>query len=58
MMFLMTVIKLNREYNWEPDALNAIMNELQKKGVVKAMEHGAFTRVAHQDTQIKVIVLF
>lgn len=30
------------------------MTELQKKGVVKAMEHGAFTRVAHQDTQIQV----
>lgn len=30
------------------------MKELQEKGVVKAMEHGAFTRVVHQDTQVQV----
>lgn len=27
---------------------------MQEKGVVKAMEHGAFTRVVHQDTQVQV----
>ncbi|XP_063981968.1 uncharacterized protein LOC135165006 isoform X2 [Diachasmimorpha longicaudata] len=44
-----------KEYNWEPDAVNGIMLALEKKGVVKAMGLGAFTRVAHQDTQIKVV---
>ncbi|XP_015123699.1 uncharacterized protein LOC107045831 isoform X4 [Diachasma alloeum] len=44
-----------KEYNWEPDAVTGIMLALEKKGVVKAMGLGAFTRVAHQDTQIKVV---
>ncbi|KAF7991901.1 hypothetical protein HCN44_010702 [Aphidius gifuensis] len=50
-----TVMDIAKQYNWEPNAVTAIMTELQKKGVVKAMEHGAFTRVAHQDTQIQVV---
>ncbi|XP_034942637.1 uncharacterized protein [Chelonus insularis] len=50
-----TIADMAKEYNWDVDAVNTIMIELQKKGVVKAMEHGAFTRVAHQDTQIKVV---
>lgn len=37
-----------------PAAVTAIIKELQEKGVVKAMDHGAYTRVAHQDTQIQV----
>ncbi|XP_074104837.1 uncharacterized protein LOC141531163 isoform X2 [Cotesia typhae] len=50
-----TVIDIAKQYNWEPNEVEAIMNELQTKGLVKAMEHGAFTRVAHEDTQIKVV---
>ncbi|XP_053597015.1 uncharacterized protein LOC103572355 isoform X1 [Microplitis demolitor] len=50
-----TVIDIAKQYNWEPNAVEAIVNELQTKGLVKAMEHGAFTRVAHEDTQIKVV---
>ncbi|XP_011305981.1 uncharacterized protein [Fopius arisanus] len=44
-----------KEYNWEADAVTAIMVALEMKGMVKAMGLGAFTRVAHQDTQIKVV---
>lgn len=43
-----------RQYNWTPAAVASIIKVLQEKGVVKAMDHGAFTRVAHQDTQIQV----
>lgn len=50
-----TIMDIAKQFNWEPNAVTAIMTELQKKGVVKAMEHGAFTRVAHQDTQIQVV---
>lgn len=43
-----------REHGWDPPAVEAKLKELQTKGVVKAMEHGAYTRVVHQDTQIQV----
>lgn len=44
-----------REHGWEPSAVEAKLKELQEKGLVKAMDHGAFTRVVHEDTQIQVI---
>lgn len=43
-----------REHGWDPSAVEIKLKELQEKGVVKAMEHGAFTRVVHQDTQVQV----
>ncbi|KAI4503638.1 hypothetical protein M0802_001041 [Mischocyttarus mexicanus] len=50
-----TVIDIAKEYGWEVSAVEAKMKELQEKGVVKAMDHGAFTRVVHQDTQVQVV---
>ncbi|KAK2585124.1 hypothetical protein KPH14_008634 [Odynerus spinipes] len=50
-----TVVDIAREHGWEVSAVEAKMKELQEKGVVKAMEHGAFTRVVHQDTQVQVV---
>ncbi|XP_054016260.1 uncharacterized protein LOC128896801 isoform X1 [Hylaeus anthracinus] len=50
-----TVVDLAKEYGWDPSAVEIKLKELQEKGVVKAMEHGAFTRVVHQDTQIQVV---
>ncbi|XP_076162734.1 uncharacterized protein LOC143144322 isoform X2 [Ptiloglossa arizonensis] len=50
-----TVIDLSKEYGWDPSAIEVRLKELQEKGVVKAMEHGAFTRIVHQDTQIQVV---
>lgn len=44
-----------REHGWEPSAVEAKLKELQEKGLVKAMDHGAFTRVVHEDTQVQVI---
>ncbi|XP_076242868.1 uncharacterized protein LOC143184488 isoform X2 [Calliopsis andreniformis] len=50
-----TVTDLAKEHGWEPSAVENKLKELQEKGVVKAMEHGAYTRVVHQDTQIQVV---
>lgn len=47
-----------REHGWDSSAVEIKLKELQEKGVVKAMEHGAFTRVVHQDTQIQVNFIF
>jgi len=35
--------------------VEAKLKELQEKGLVKAIDHGAFTRVVHEDTQVQVI---
>lgn len=37
--------------------MDAKLKELQEKGLVKAIDHGAFTRVVHEDTQVQVIYL-
>ncbi|KAG7205252.1 hypothetical protein KM043_018331 [Ampulex compressa] len=50
-----TVTDIVKEHGWEPSAVEATLKELQEKGLVKAMEHGAFTRVVHQDTQVQVV---
>ncbi|XP_017765279.1 PREDICTED: uncharacterized protein LOC108554491 isoform X2 [Eufriesea mexicana] len=50
-----TVTDIAKEHGWDPSAVEVKLKELQEKGVVKAMEHGAFTRVVHQDTQIQVV---
>ncbi|XP_046144989.1 uncharacterized protein LOC114876098 isoform X1 [Osmia bicornis bicornis] len=50
-----TVTDMAKEHGWDPSAVEIKLKELQEKGVVKAMEHGAFTRVVHQDTQVQVV---
>ncbi|XP_011154099.1 uncharacterized protein LOC105191968 isoform X2 [Harpegnathos saltator] len=50
-----TVIDIAKEHGWESSAVEAKLKELQEKGLVKAMDHGAFTRVVHQDTQVQVV---
>ncbi|XP_043786748.1 uncharacterized protein LOC122711774 isoform X2 [Apis laboriosa] len=50
-----TIIDIAKEHGWDPSAVEIKLKELQEKGVVKAMEHGAFTRVVHQDTQVQVV---
>ncbi|CAK9798675.1 hypothetical protein ANTPLA_LOCUS1725 [Anthophora plagiata] len=50
-----TVIDIAKEHGWDPSAVEIKLKELQEKGIVKAIEHGAFTRVVQQDTQIQVV---
>ncbi|KAH0945796.1 hypothetical protein HN011_000796 [Eciton burchellii] len=50
-----TVIDMAKEHGWEPSDIKVKLKELQEKGLVKAMDHGAFTRVVHEDTQIQVV---
>ncbi|XP_011268087.1 uncharacterized protein LOC105258510 isoform X6 [Camponotus floridanus] len=50
-----TVIDISKEHGWEPLDVEAKLKELQEKGLIKAMDHGAFTRVVHEDTQVQVV---
>ncbi|XP_071643870.1 uncharacterized protein [Temnothorax longispinosus] len=50
-----TVVDIAKEHGWEPSAVESKLKELQEKGLVKSMDHGAFTRVVHEDTQVQVV---
>ncbi|XP_017888476.1 uncharacterized protein LOC108629969 isoform X2 [Ceratina calcarata] len=50
-----TITDIAKQHGWDPVAVEEKLKELQEKGVVKAMEHGAFTRVVHQDTQVQIV---
>ncbi|XP_066581858.1 uncharacterized protein [Prorops nasuta] len=50
-----TIDNLVKDYGWETSEVETILKELQDKGTVKAMDHGAYTRIVQQDTQIQVV---
>lgn len=52
------MIHVFREHGWEPLDVETKLKELQEKGLIKAMDHGAFTRVVHEDTQVQVIYYY
>jgi len=49
-----TVEELAMQHGWDADAVNKTLTTLQEKGLVQALEHGAFTRAGQADTNIQV----
>ncbi|XP_012271402.1 uncharacterized protein LOC105694878 isoform X2 [Orussus abietinus] len=50
-----TIVDIAKEHGWDTAEVEAKLQELQKKGIVKAMEHGAYTRVVSQDLSVQVV---
>ncbi|XP_054279456.1 uncharacterized protein LOC128997788 [Macrosteles quadrilineatus] len=50
-----TAEDMAREHNWEEELVVGHLLELQKKGLVKAMEHGAYTRIVQHDTDVQIV---
>ncbi|XKL59919.1 hypothetical protein PGB90_000935 [Kerria lacca] len=50
-----TISELSVRYSWEEEAIRNYLNELQNKGLVKSLDHGAFTRVTHDDVDVQVV---
>ncbi|XP_014244009.1 uncharacterized protein LOC106663602 isoform X3 [Cimex lectularius] len=50
-----TVEDLSKEHNWEQDLVTQTLDKLKEKQLVKAMEHGAFTRVIQHEQNIKIV---
>nr|CAD7445439.1 unnamed protein product [Timema bartmani] len=50
-----TVVDMARENGWAEDEVALHLAQLQEKGLVKSLEHGAFTRVGQGDTDIQVV---
>lgn len=50
-----TVEELALQHGWDADAVNKTLTTLQEKGLVQALEHGAFTRAGQADTNVQVV---
>ncbi|XP_031628034.1 uncharacterized protein LOC116343880 isoform X2 [Contarinia nasturtii] len=46
---------LARNHGWTEEEVLQIMLSLQSRGIIKAMEFQHFTRIHHEDTEIKVV---
>lgn len=45
---------LNRNHGWSEEEVLQIMLSLQSRGIIKSMEFNSFTRIHHEETEIKV----
>jgi len=52
-----TLEELALQHGWDADAVNKTLTTLQEKGLVQALEHGAFTRAGQADTNVQVCFL-
>lgn len=52
-----TIEELAVQHGWDADAVNKTLTTLQEKGLVQALEHGAFTRAGQADTNVQVCLL-
>lgn len=50
-----TIEDIAKTYGWEEEEVLKHMKHLESKNVVKPMEHGAFTRVVHHDTDVQIV---
>lgn len=50
-----TVQDIAKEWNWEENDVQEHLKELQDKGLVKALDHGGFTREQHEDNTVTVV---
>lgn len=42
------------DHGWSEEEVLQIMLSLKSRGVIKSMEFNSFTRIHHEDTEIKV----
>ncbi|CAH0553926.1 unnamed protein product [Brassicogethes aeneus] len=50
-----TVQDISRDNGWDEEEVSHHLSELQSRNIVKAMEHGAFTRQQSQDAQVTIV---
>ncbi|KRT85997.1 hypothetical protein AMK59_2921, partial [Oryctes borbonicus] len=50
-----TIQDLSKDTQWDEEEVSHHLAELQSRGLVKAMDHGAFTRQQSFDTQVTVV---
>ncbi|XP_065202307.1 uncharacterized protein LOC135832761 isoform X2 [Planococcus citri] len=50
-----TVQELSVHYGWEENQIKNYLNDLQSKGLVKPLDHGAFTRRVQDDVDVQIV---
>lgn len=55
LQILNLTLNVFRDNSWDEEEVAHHMSELQTRGLVKAMDHGAFTRQQSQDTQVTIV---
>lgn len=44
-----------RDYGWSEQDVLLVIQSLQERGLIKSMEYNAYTRIHHEDKEIKVV---
>lgn len=51
-------LPLCRDYGWEEQDVLLVFMSLKERGLIKSMEYNSYTRIHHEDKEIKVSVGF
>jgi hypothetical protein len=51
----LTMFPIHRDNGWSEEEVLKIILSLQTRGLIKSMEFNSFTRIHHDDTEIKVV---
>lgn len=51
---ILSTFYFHRNHGWSEEEVLQIMLSLQSRGIIKSMEFNSFTRIHHEDTEIKV----
>ena len=52
--FIFFFFILNRDYGWEEQDVILVFMSLKERGLIKSMEYNSYTRIHHEDKEIKV----
>lgn len=55
MQLLISPFPFSSDNGWSEEEVLQILVSLQSRGLIKAMEFNSFTRIHHEDTEIKVV---
>lgn len=54
LIFFSFLIKQFRDYGWEEQDVLIVFMSLKERGLIKTMEYNSYTRIHHEDKEIKV----
>lgn len=52
---ILIAINIFRDYGWSEEEVIKIIISLQERGLIKSMAYNSFTRIHHEDKEIKVV---
>lgn len=55
MYVYLSLCSSHRDYGWSEQDVLLVIQSLQERGLIKLMEYNAYTRIHHEDKEIKVV---